>query len=138
MTISERLLAKLKDPALVTDKVPVAGEWLGCDHTGKTFDVLNPSTGERIATLPDMDRAHAARAIEVAYIAQKDWAKRTGKERAAILRKLHDLMVANADDLAVILTMEMGKPLTEARGEILYGASYVEWFGRRPSVPMAT
>ena len=129
MAISERLLAKLKDPALATDKAPVAGEWLGCDDVGKTFDVLNPSTGERIATLPDMGRAHAARAIEAAYIAQKDWAKRTGKERAAILRKLHDLMVANADDLAVILTMEMGKPLAEARGEILYGASYVEWFG---------
>nr|WP_298097830.1 NAD-dependent succinate-semialdehyde dehydrogenase [uncultured Shinella sp.] len=129
MAISERLLAKLKDPALATDKAPVAGEWLGCDDAGKTFDVLNPSTGERIATLPDMGRAHAARAIEAAYVAQKEWAKRTGKERAAILRKLHDLMVANADDLAVILTMEMGKPLAEARGEVLYGASYVEWFG---------
>lgn len=129
MAISERLLAKLKDPALATDKAPVAGEWLGCDDAGKTFDVFNPSTGERIATLPDMDRVHAARAIGAAYVAQKDWAKRTGKERAALLRKLHDLMVANADDLAVILTMEMGKPLAEARGEILYGASYVEWFG---------
>lgn len=129
MAISERLLAKLKDPALATDKAPVAGEWLGCDDAGRTFDVLNPSTGERIATLPDMDRAPAARAIEAAYIARKDWSKRTGKERAAILRKLHDLMVANAYDLAVILTMEMGKPLAEARGEILYGAYDVEWFG---------
>ncbi|MCQ4633999.1 NAD-dependent succinate-semialdehyde dehydrogenase [Shinella sp. CPCC 100929] len=111
------------------DKAPVAGTWLGCDDAERTFDVFNPSTGERIATLPDMGRVEAARAIDSAYIAKKDWAKRTGKERAAILRKLHDLLVANADDLAVILTMEMGKPLAEARGEILYGASYVEWFG---------
>ena len=129
MAISERLLAKLQDLSLAMDKAPVAGAWLGCDDAAKTFDVFNPSTGERIATLPNMDRAPAARAIDAAYVAQKEWAKRTGKERAAILRKLHDLMVANADDLAVILTMEMGKPLAEARGEILYGASYVEWFG---------
>ncbi|TGV43188.1 aldehyde dehydrogenase family protein, partial [Mesorhizobium sp. M2D.F.Ca.ET.160.01.1.1] len=60
---------------------------------------------------------------------QKNWAKRTGKERAAVLRKLYDLIVSNVDDLATILTLEMGKPWTEAKGEILYGASYVEWFG---------
>ncbi|TGS60680.1 aldehyde dehydrogenase family protein, partial [Mesorhizobium sp. M3A.F.Ca.ET.201.01.1.1] len=68
-------------------------------------------------------------AIEAAYVAQKNWAKRTGKERAAVLRKLYDLIVSNVDDLATILTLEMGKPWTEAKGEILYGASYVEWFG---------
>lgn len=129
MAISEHLLAKLKDPALAADRAPVAGEWLGCGDAATTFDVFNPSTGERIATLPNMDRAHAARAIDAAYVAQKAWAKRTGKERAAILRQFHDQLVANADDLATILTMEMGKPLPEARGEILYGASYVEWFG---------
>lgn len=111
------------------DKASVAGTWLGCNDADRTFDVFDPSTGAWIATLPDMGRAEAARAIDAAYVAQKDWARRTGKERAAILRKLHDLMVANADDLAVILTVEMGKPLAEARGEILYGASYVEWFG---------
>lgn len=77
-----------------------------------------------IATLPDMNRAEAARAIDAAYRARK-----TGKERAAVLRKLYDLIVANADHLATILTMEMGKPLAEAKGEILYGASCVEWFG---------
>src|SRR5690606_6770150 len=89
----------------------------------------NPSTGEVIGTLPDMGRADAVRAIDAAYQAQKAWAKKTGKERAAVLRKLYDLMVVNVDDLATILTMEMGKPFEEARGEILYGASYVEWFG---------
>ncbi|NSZ02066.1 NAD-dependent succinate-semialdehyde dehydrogenase [Agrobacterium tumefaciens] len=129
MTISDRLLSKLKDPSLVTDRALIAGEWVAQSDSGKTFDVINPSTGEVIATLPDMNRAEAARAIDAAYSAQKNWAKKTGKERAAVLRKLYDLMVSNADDLAAILTTEMGKPLTEAKGEILYGASYVEWFG---------
>ena len=129
MTISPSLLSKLKDPSLVTDKALVAGEWIATSDSGKTFDVTNPANGEVIATLPDMNRTEASRAIDAAYKAQKEWAKKTGKERAAILRKLYDLMVANADDLAVILTTEMGKPLAEAKGEILYGASYVEWFG---------
>ncbi|RUU49778.1 aldehyde dehydrogenase family protein, partial [Mesorhizobium sp. M2C.T.Ca.TU.009.01.2.1] len=97
-------------------------------ESGKTFDVSNPATGEVIATLPDFGRVEAGRAISAAYAAQKGWAKKTGKERAAVLRNLYDLMVANADDLAAVLTMEMGKPLAEAKGEILYGAAYVEWF----------
>ncbi|MBO0132290.1 NAD-dependent succinate-semialdehyde dehydrogenase [Agrobacterium burrii] len=129
MTISHRLLAKLKDPSLVTDKALIAGQWIPRSDSGDVFEVTNPSDGEVIATLPDMGRAETARAIEAANKAQKEWAKKTGKERAAVLRNLYDLMVANADDLATILTMEMGKPLSEARGEILYGASYVEWFG---------
>jgi succinate-semialdehyde dehydrogenase/glutarate-semialdehyde dehydrogenase len=129
MTIADTLLSKLKDPSLVTDKAYIAGEWVAKSDSGKTFDVTNPSTGDVIATLPDMNRAETARAIDAAYIAQKAWAKKTGKERAGVLRKLYDLMVANADDLAAILTMEMGKPLAEAKGEILYGAAYVEWFG---------
>ncbi|GAA3066710.1 NAD-dependent succinate-semialdehyde dehydrogenase [Rhizobium viscosum] len=129
MALSKTLLAKLKDPSLATDKALIAGEWHSGGETGATFDVTNPSTGEVIATLPNMTRADAARAIDAAHRAQKLWAKKTGKERAAVLRKLYDLMVANADDLAAILTIEMGKPLAEARGEILYGASYVEWFG---------
>jgi succinate-semialdehyde dehydrogenase/glutarate-semialdehyde dehydrogenase len=127
--ISDKLLSKLKDPSLVTDKALVGGEWVAKADSGRTFDVTNPSTGEVIATLPDMNRPETARAIDVAYQAQKDWAKKTGKERAATLRKLYELMVANADDLAAILTIEMGKPLAEAKGEILYGAAYVEWFG---------
>lgn len=123
MTISERLLSRLKDKSIVTDKALIAGEWLAKSDSGKTFEVTNPSTGEVIAVLPDMSRAETARAINAAYIAQKDWARRTSKERAAVLRKLYDLMVANADDLAAILTTEMGKPLAEAKGEILYGAA---------------
>ncbi len=129
MALSDTLVRRLKDPSLATDKALIAGEWRAEGEGGATFEVTNPSTGEVIATLPDMTRADAARAIDAAYKAQKLWAKKTGKERAAVLRRLYDLMVANADDLAVILTMEMGKPLAEAKGEILYGASYVEWFG---------
>ncbi|MGV3552251.1 NAD-dependent succinate-semialdehyde dehydrogenase [Rhizobium sp.] len=129
MTISQSLISKLKDPSLVTDKALIAGEWIATSDSGKTFDVTNPANGEVIATLPDMNRAEASRAINAAYKAQKEWAKKTGKERAGVLRKLFDLMVANADDLAAILTTEMGKPLAEAKGEILYGAAYVEWFG---------
>lgn len=129
MAISELLSSKLKDLTLASDRAPVAGEWLDSSGTSGTFDISNPSTGDVIATLPNFDRAHAARAIDAAHTAQKAWAATTAKERATVLRRLHDLMVAHADDLAIILTMEMGKPLAEARGEILYGASYVEWFG---------
>lgn len=129
MALSRTLLAKLKDPSLATDKALISGEWQASGETGATFDVSNPSTGEVIASLPDMTRADAARAIDAASKTQKEWARKTGKERAVVLRKLYDLMIANADDLAAILTMEMGKPLAEAKGEILYGASYVEWFG---------
>ncbi len=129
MAIATALLSRLKDPALVTDRAVIDGEWLDAGATGATFEVTNPATGEVIATLPNMGRADAARAIAAAHAGQKAWAARTGKERAAVLRRLYDLMVAHADDLATILTMEMGKPVAEARGEILYGASYVEWFG---------
>ncbi|BAT61251.1 glutarate-semialdehyde dehydrogenase DavD [Variibacter gotjawalensis] len=129
MSISDKLLGKLKDPSLVVAKAYVGGEWVAKSDSGKSFDVTNPSTGDVIASLPDLGRAETARAIDFAYTAQKAWAAKTGKERAAILRKIYDLMVANADDLATILTTEMGKPFAEAKGEILYGASYVEWFG---------
>lgn len=128
MTISKTLTDKLKDPTLATDKSLVGNDWLAASQSGKTFEVTNPATGEVIAVLPDLNKAEVTKAIDAAHTAQKAWAKKTGKERAAILRKLNDLMVANADDLATILTMEMGKPWPEARGEILYGASYVEWF----------
>lgn len=129
MTISEKLLSKLKDKSLATNHALIAGQWIVAADSGKSFQVTNPSTGEIVATLPDMGRAETARAIDAAYKAQKLWAIKTGKERAAVLGKLYDLLVANADDLATILTTEMGKPLAEAKGEVLYGASYVEWFG---------
>ena len=105
----------------------INGAWTAGGAT-KTFDVINPATGEVLASLPDMGAAETTAAIDAAYAAQVAWAARPAKERAVILRKWFDLMVANADELAAILTAEMGKPLPEARGEILYAASYVEWY----------
>ncbi|MFM2355863.1 MAG: hypothetical protein RLZZ528_1599 [Pseudomonadota bacterium] len=122
------LRSLLKDQSLLATKAYVAGQWIDADD-GKTFAVTNPARGDVVCTVPDLSRVETARAIAAAAAAQKDWAKHTGKERAAILRKWFDLMVANADDLAAILTAEMGKPLAEAKGEVLYGAAYVEWFG---------
>ncbi|MCZ7450945.1 NAD-dependent succinate-semialdehyde dehydrogenase [Agrobacterium rhizogenes] len=129
MATCVKLLAKLSDKSLLSDKAVIDGQWIDASDTGETFDVTNPSTGEVIARLPNMGTAETRRAIDAAYRAQKAWAIKTGKERAAVLRRLYDLMVANADDLATILTTEMGKPFAEARGEVLYGASYLEWFG---------
>lgn len=120
------LKSLLKDPSLLETRAYVAGEWIEGDSQ---FDVLNPARGDVVARVADLTRADAARAIAAAHAAMKDWAAWTGKERAAVMRRWFDLMVANADDLAVILTAEMGKPLPEARGEILYGAAFVEWFG---------
>jgi succinate-semialdehyde dehydrogenase / glutarate-semialdehyde dehydrogenase len=127
--IASSLSSRLKDPTLVTDKAYVSGTWIDKSDSGKTFEVTNPSNGECIAVLPDMGREETSRAINAAHVAQKPWAKKTGKERAGVMRKFFDLIVANVDDLAIILTTEMGKPTGEAKGEILYGASYVEWFG---------
>ncbi|MCB2094614.1 MAG: NAD-dependent succinate-semialdehyde dehydrogenase [Rhodobacteraceae bacterium] len=121
------LRALLKDPSLLVTQAYVAGQWIDAED-GRTFPVTNPARGDVICTVPDLGRAETRRAIEAADTARREWAARTGKERAAVLRNWHDLMVVNADDLGAILTAEMGKPLAEAKGEILYGASFVEWF----------
>ncbi len=118
----------LKDPSLLASKAYVAGEWVGADD-GTTFPVVNPARGDVIAEVPNLGRAETARAIAAANAAMKDWAARPAKERAVILRKWFDLMMANQDDLGTILCAEMGKPLAEAKGEIAYGASFIEWFG---------
>ncbi len=128
MSISSTLRSKLTDATLVREASYVGGEWHDYDGTGATVDVYNPSSGDLLAKIPSTDLGDIRHAIKVASIAQKRWAKRTGKDRAGILKKLHELVIANAEDLAVILTSEMGKPLAEARGEIAYGASYIEWF----------
>jgi succinate-semialdehyde dehydrogenase/glutarate-semialdehyde dehydrogenase len=112
---------------LLRDAGYINGAWTAGDAT-KTFDVLNPATGELLASLPDMGAAETRTAIDAAHAAQPAWAARPAKERSAILRKWFDLMVANADELAAILTAEMGKPFAEARGEILYAAAYIEWY----------
>ena len=121
------ITALLKDPDLLATKAYLAGEWRDADN-GATFAVTNPARGDVIAEVADLTRTETARAIDAAYEAQKEWASWTGKERAGVLRKWFDLMVAHADDLATILTAEQGKPHAEARGEILYGASFIEWF----------
>ncbi|EHK77479.1 succinic semialdehyde dehydrogenase, partial [Sinorhizobium meliloti CCNWSX0020] len=95
---------------------------------GPVFDVSNPSTGELLATLPDMGIDDARTAIDAAALAQPLWAGKPAKDRSIILRRWHDLIVEHADDLAAILTAEMGKPLGEAKGEVLHAASYVEWY----------
>jgi succinate-semialdehyde dehydrogenase/glutarate-semialdehyde dehydrogenase len=117
----------LKDPSLLAEKAYSNGEWI--DGDGGTFEVRNPANGEVIANVADMSRAQVAKTIAAAEAAQKEWAKWTGKERAAVLRKWFDLMMENQDDLATILTVEQGKPLAEAKGEIAYGASFIEFFG---------
>ncbi|MFZ5752190.1 MAG: NAD-dependent succinate-semialdehyde dehydrogenase [Pseudomonadota bacterium] len=122
------LRARLKDATLLATKAYVAGQWIDAD-SGATFPVTNPARGDVICMVPDLTRAEVARAIEAAAVAQKEWAARTGKERAQVMRKWFDLMMANQDDLGTILTAEMGKPLAEAKGEIAYGASFIEWFG---------
>ncbi|APZ50773.1 succinate-semialdehyde dehydrogenase / glutarate-semialdehyde dehydrogenase (plasmid) [Salipiger abyssi] len=115
----------LKDPSLLETRAYVNGAWIEGEAR---FDVFDPATGKLVASVADLDVAATARAVEAAHAAGPGWAAMTGKERAAILRRWHDLMFENADDLATILTAEMGKPWAEARGEILYGASFIEWF----------
>lgn len=117
----------LKDPDLLRMQGLVAGKWCDADGGGK-IDVTNPATGDVIGTVPSMGAAETRRAIESAKAAMPGWAGKTAKERANILRKWHDLMLENADDLAKIMTVEMGKPLTEAKGEVAYAASFIEWF----------
>ena len=117
----------LKDPSLLATQGYLAGEWVDGDD-GETFDVTNPARGDVIAKVADLSRAQTARAIAAAEAAQKEWAAKTAKERANILRRWYDLMMKNADDLGTILTAEQGKPLAEAKGEIGYGASFIEFF----------
>jgi len=128
MSVTSTFSTFLNDPSLLSNSALVGGTWVSNTSTGKTFDVTNPSTRDVIVSLPDMGVEETRAAIDAAHNAQKAWAAKTGKERAGVLRAWYDLIVANADDLAAILTAEMGKPLAEAKGEILYGASFIEWF----------
>ncbi|AFI66227.1 succinate-semialdehyde dehydrogenase (NADP+) [Burkholderia pseudomallei 354e] len=105
----------------------IGGEWQAADSDA-TFEVFDPATGESLGTVPKMGAAETARAIEAAQAAWAGWRMKTAKERAAILRRWFDLVIANSDDLALILTTEQGKPLAEAKGEIAYAASFIEWF----------
>lgn len=118
---------QLKDPTLLRQQAYINGAWLDADN-GETHPVTNPATGEHLGTIPMMGAAETRRAIEAANAAWPAWRKKTAKERAAVLRKWYDLIMANADDLALLMTTEQGKPLAEAKGEVAFGASFIEWF----------
>ena len=116
---------QLNEPTLLRVDSYINGSWIA---GSKRFAVANPATGEVIAEVADLGAAEVTAAIDAAVPAQREWAKRTAKDRAMVMRKWFDLVMANAEDLAVILTTEMGKPLAEARGEVVYGASFIDWF----------
>jgi succinate-semialdehyde dehydrogenase/glutarate-semialdehyde dehydrogenase len=118
---------KLRDPSLWKERGFINGQWQAAD-SGKTDEIRNPANGESLGMVPHMGAAEARRAIDAAHAALPAWAKKTAGERARLMRKWFELMMANQEDLAVIMTAEQGKPLAESRGEIAYAASFIEWF----------
>ncbi len=127
-TKSESVANQLKDKKLFREACYVDGAWIQA-KSGGTVQVDNPATGEIIGSVPKLGAAETREAIEAANRAFPSWFKKTGKERAAVLRKWFDLMMENQEDLARLMTLEQGKPLTESRGEVAYAASFLEWFG---------
>jgi succinate-semialdehyde dehydrogenase/glutarate-semialdehyde dehydrogenase len=119
---------QLKDPKLLRQQCFIDGAWCDADQ-GAKLPVTNPATGAALGTVPNMGAAETRRAIEAAQRAFGPWAALTAKERAVILRRWFDLMMAHQEDLAVLMTAEQGKPLTESKGEIAYAAAFIEWFG---------
>ena len=117
----------LKDPSLLKTQAYINGEWVDADD-GATFKVYNPANHDVIAEVASVGAAETRRAIEAAEIAQKKWAAISAMERSAVLRKWYNLMLENAEDLAIIMTLEQGKILAESRGEVAYAASFIEWF----------
>ena len=117
----------IKDQSLFRQQCYIDGQWVDAD-SGETLEVNNPSSGSAIGTVPKMGAAETERAVDAAELAFQSWRHRTAKERAAILRKLADLMMENQEDLAALMTIEQGKPLAESRGEVVYAASFFEWF----------
>jgi succinate-semialdehyde dehydrogenase / glutarate-semialdehyde dehydrogenase len=139
MTIAQQL----KDPSLFVERNYIDGQWVGA-ATGSTFTVDNPATGKVIGSVPDCGAAETNSAIEAADRAFRTWKKATAGERAELLERWFTLMIENREDLARIMTLEQGKPLSEARGEITYGASFVKWFAEEArrvygeTIPAAT
>ena len=117
----------LQDADLLRQQAFIGGRWCDADN-GATFEVTNPATGEILATVPKMGAAETRRAIEAAKNAFADWRRKPAKDRSALLRRWNDLIVENVDDLGKLMTAEQGKPLAEAKGEVLYAASFIEWF----------
>lgn len=121
------LTQRLKDPHLLRQQACLEGRWQSADN-GETLPVINPSTGETLTTIPALQSAETERAIACAEAVRHSWGKTPNAQRAQLLEKWHQLILDNVDDLAVIMTAEQGKPLAEAKGEVLYGASFVKWF----------
>jgi succinate-semialdehyde dehydrogenase/glutarate-semialdehyde dehydrogenase len=119
---------KLADSKLFRQQAYIAGQWSDAD-SGDKISVSNPATNDTLGSVPKMGGAETRRAIDAAATAYPAWRAKTGKERAAILRRWFELMMANQDDLGVLMTAEQGKPLAESKGEIAYAASFIEWFG---------
>jgi len=120
--------SELKDPRLFREVCYIDGQWVQA-ASGQTQNVDNPATGRIIGTVPKLSGAETRQAIEAANRAFPAWSKRTAKERAAVLRRWFDLMMENQDDLARLMTLEQGKPLSESKGEVAYAAAFLEWFG---------
>jgi len=126
--VQNRISKLLQDPGLFRERCYIGGQWTSA-ASGATIPVDDPATGEVIGSVPKAGRAETRAAIEHAAAAFPEWRARTGKERAAILRRWFELVVANLEDLARLMTLEQGKPLVESRGEVAYGAAFLEWFG---------
>lgn len=118
---------ELQSPTLFRQQAFIDGSWCEADH-GQRIEIFNPASGERLGSVPDMGADETRRAIAAAQAAQPAWRRRTAKERAGVLRRWYELILQHQEDLARIMTAEQGKPLTEARGEIAYAASFIEWF----------
>ncbi|NLA67698.1 MAG: NAD-dependent succinate-semialdehyde dehydrogenase, partial [Gammaproteobacteria bacterium] len=117
----------LSDPSLLSSRALVGGDWVDAD-AGGTCEVTNPADGTRVGTIPDMGAAEARRAIDAAHAAFPAWSRRSAGERAEVLGRMHALLIEHQEDLARLMTAEQGKPLAEARGEVAYAASYLQWF----------
>lgn len=128
VAVAASVAAQLKDSRLFREACYVDGQWIQAG-SGGTTNVDNPATGEIIGKVPKLSGAETKQAIEAANRAFATWSKKTGKERAAVLRRWFDLMMANQEDLARLMTLEQGKPLSESRGEVVYAAAFLEWFG---------
>ena len=117
----------IKDSTLLQNQAYINGQWVAAD-SGSVFPVTNPAGGEVLAKVADCGAAETRRAIDAAAEALPAWRSKTATARAAILRRWHDLILENTEDLALLMTLEQGKPLAESRGEVRYGATFIEWF----------
>ena len=118
---------ELQDPTLLRTQAYIGGEWIDAD-SGATFDVTDPATGDVVASVADLGVDETRRAVDLAEVAQKGWAARTAKDRGAVLRRWYELFLEHKEDLALIMTSEMGKPIGESRGEVVYAANFIDWF----------